>query len=283
MRVMSSQRLAVGARLATAALCVSIVSCQTPWDVMATWKKGALLTVRANRNISKTANTQARESKNTIASIKNTVKDVGGNALKHSLQAVLDECTGILHEKLDAFDRIPLIKSAELLANETFTAVGSEPGVAASMPEPENERQARLQKMSANYSDTVIVSQGYKLLTPAEDLKLIGDLGLDGAFDINISYQYDLVGVGTAGSAKGVAVLTVTAYCNNGEKIVPCTFTYSGTSDGKTDVKSGGFFDEAEMDKLLVDAFRKAVDEFIANVTENIDKAKAKAAEAAAA
>ena len=86
--------------------------------------------------------------------------------------------------------------------------------------------------------------------------------------------MYDLKGLGTLGSAKGVAEVRFIAIEKGEKGINTYSVLYTGESDGKCDVKTGGFFKGEDMDPLLIDAFEKALDEFIADAQKNLAKAK---------
>ena len=254
--------------LTAAAVCLSLFSC-APWDQIASWKKCALVSVSGNTIINKTANTKERESKNTIASVKNAVKEQGGKALNHDLQPTLDACGQKLMEKLGTVSAIPLMTSDEVFSNSEFAAMESDVDSKAKTDFGKN-----LQKATANWDTKPSSAAGYKILNNEQRKRLFDALGVDGLLSVTVDFMYDLQGLGTLGSAKGVASVMFTAIEKSGDEISTYSTSYTGESDGKCDVKTGGFFKGEEMDPLLIEAFENAVDEFIADANKNLGKAK---------
>jgi hypothetical protein len=256
-------------RLLTAAVvCLSLLSC-APWDQIGAWKKCAVISVTGNPVIGKTENTAKREAGNTIAQVKNAVKESGGKALNHSLQPVIDACGTKLSEKLGSFGAIPFMKSDEVLANAKYTAMESDVDSKA-----KTEAGKNLQKATENWDTRPVPAAGYKILNSDQITQLYADLGVDGQIAVSINFMYDLQGLGTLGSAKGVAEVTFTAIDKGEKGTVSYSVSYAGESDGKCDVKSGGFFEGEAMDPLLIQAFEKAVDNFTADAAKKLAKAK---------
>ncbi len=261
-------------RLVTAAVVVGcfLFSC-APWDQMASWKKCAVISVTGNPVIGKTENTAKREAGNAIASVKNAVKEQGGKALNHNLQPDIDACAAKLMEKIGAVSAISLMSSDEVMANATYAGMESDVDSKA-----KTDAGKGIQKAMANWDTRPVPAAGYKILNGEQITKLFPDLGVDGQIAVAINFMYDLQGMGTLGSAKGVAEVTFTAIEKGEKGLSYYSTSFTGESDGKCDVKSGGFFKGEEMDPLLIEAFEKAMDEFVATANKKLAKAKAKKA-----
>ena len=256
--------------LAAVAVCLSLSSC-SPWDQMASWKKCAVISITGNPIIGKTENTAKREAGNTIASVKNMVRETGGKELNHNLQPTLDICATKLAEKLGSVSEIAIMKSDEVLSNAKYAEMESDVDSKA-----KTEFGKGLQKSMANWDNRPVVATGYKILNADQITQLYPEMGVDGQIAVAINFMYDLQGLGTLGSAKGVAEVTFTAIEKSEKGTSTYTISYTGESSDKCDVKSGGFFKGEDMDPLLIQAFEKAVDEFTADAAKNLAKAKTK-------
>jgi hypothetical protein len=256
--------------LVASVFCCSLFSC-APWDQIANWKKCAVVTVTGNPVINKTENTQKREEGNSIAQIKNAVKESGGKSTNHDLQPDIDACAAKLMEKLATVSDIPLMKADEVEANGTYASLENNVDGTA-----KTGVGKALQSATSNWDTRPVPAAGYKILNLDQMGKLIPDLGVDGVITVAINFMYDLQGLGTLGSAKGVAEVTFTVIEKSGNGFANYALSFTGESEGKCDVKSGGFFKGEDMDPLLIEAFGAAVDQFIETAQKNLAKAKAK-------
>jgi hypothetical protein len=238
---------------------------------MASWKKCAVVSVTGNPIIGKTENTQKREAGNSIAAVKNAVRETGGKELNHSLQPTLDACAAKLVEKLGSVSAISLMKSDEVLSNAKYAEMESDVN-----SKPKTEAGKGLMNALSNWDTRPVPATGYKILNSEQITQLYPGMDVDGQIAVAINFMYDLQGLGTLGSAKGVADVTFTAIQKGEKGISTYSTSYSGVSDDKCDVKTGGFFKGEDMDQLLVQAFDKALDEFCADAAKKIAKAKSK-------
>lgn len=259
-------------------------SCKGLWDTVATWKKIAVVSIEGNEFIYKTANTQERESKSGIASIKDDVHSIGGEKTQHSYRPVFEKAVAYTHNRLENFEALSLLTSNEVVSSEHYSALQSDADYVSSQAKT-NAGKAFLKvavAVTADPKEKTITSDGYKSLSDIQAQLLREKFGLDAVLTFDIDFKYDLVGFKTSGSAKGVAVLHVTLhYVDVNSEAITTTLSYTGISDGKCDVKTGGFFKGEEMEPLLTQAYENALTLFLN--TAQTELAEIRAAEAAAA